>query len=434
MKKAIILLFVSTFAFLWTLWFSQALTLPQGREIITEKAFTKWYNRIPNEDKQAKVTTLNQRLILAKKAYVSDTEVIKFLSYIQSLTAEFYQIRTSTVSVAQSEIPVVSASNGTSEDIININFSDRYDWEKIYLWWERKKLLSKIELIAQNEPIELNEITIFSSADRDNHIEKLYVYDEKWVLLGSRTPSWRETTIKGVRYLLEQWTTDIYIAADLLPIWTWSREWRALSFSTSLSIEEARGYFSGSKISMKWLERSDLITISPIIINEIELLNSYNWYLVDERIVQWENTLMIFKIHSEVWNNKLSSKIDPEILLEQLRVSISDWTANKSVAQELSIERIDRSSSIENWIVSWDTVTFTFTNEDLSLIEDDDEAIYRIYSNISLDSTKNSENVRISIIDLKSWWLQYREATSSQLIKVYWGENTFRITGKRIVE
>lgn len=223
----------------------------------------------------------------------------------------------------------------TSSATKTIDTDDYYEGKKTIVIDKVSWPVVRFKVLAEGEDIEVETFTIIASDDNfDKVIEKVYVYDTKGTLIGEDRPV-DDTASFDDTFVLEK--GDNYLYVVLKPF---DNDTLNATYTFQLNITKSKGKTSKEDINAIEVENDeDSISIIPVTIGSIQLLNNYQGYFVDERMYNLAKAdLAIISFSPQASNN------DDDILLRGLEFTLQDNTTQGHIANTLYVQRIDAQS------------------------------------------------------------------------------------------
>lgn len=457
--------------FMGSLAFAQRLVLPANRQEITSNAYQNWYERIDESEKEAKLTQLQEKIVTTVRRF-SDTNVISLLTFIDDLAEDdLKKALDQTWEDSGSDSGGDSGNNSGSDSGNNDDSDDETDndsdapsepdnntdddsenqqgeqttqlwftpsyqeWPQVLLAWSDKQILWGFEVTARLEPILIETVQIQANKDIWQLVDTRYIATKDGIILWQRSSQrWGSSiTIENIDYQIPQNGESLYLLADLLPIWYNNpvNEWEIFTFD--FTVTQATGVFSNESVWQAGFS-SDQITITPLAV-DFNKRDSAFWYNTDTRLTQWENTLLIFEVSAEWWENtQIPYPTPPTLILEEINVTINNYTATSNLESAIFLERIDKpSQAIQATTIQGNILQFSAMPESISAIDAGQTHAYRLYGDITLSSSQQWENIQATLDNLMNWWILRKEETAQTVYNLN-ASNLFRIRWKRVME
>ncbi|MBP7848222.1 hypothetical protein KA013_03345 [Patescibacteria group bacterium] len=176
----------------------------------------------------------------------------------------------------------------------------------------------------------MEEFTIMAtSSSFGDAVKYVRVYDEDGKLVATKNPGEDTATFIGTNLILNKGSNTFYITLEPYAVGESIQAPQTATFTLKWRTDEAVGVTSNNTISVGTVHNTeDIITIAPIGIESIELLDSYEGYHVDEQLFNnVEADLAIVKItFAEGFSFDTSSSEDLEAVLQTLTARLEDGT------------------------------------------------------------------------------------------------------------
>jgi hypothetical protein len=381
-------------------------TFTTTEQNLIDRVVTRWHARQPADQLAARTQTILDRINDLQERARFTERVAAVLNYVE--------IRLTNILNALENKPLIPTSpndpstpttpnSGTFPSMMTI--PERFDSSPLIIAWTTSPLFWEIRYSVSSEPMIITEVTLQASRDNINdYVAEFALYDDDWKFIAKTTNNGRTIEFDSLDLRRETWSHRFYVAVttyDVDDMYSTA----PVNFTLSLQSMAAEWVYSNSTITPNLQNNvSAAVTISPVGVDTVQFISTWNGYRADSYLVNGETTLGIL----EITTPDVDSMYTQDITLQTLTVQVTDNTTARQVANNLRLERLDlQSTNSIQGTVQGNTVTFQLANLGNNTIEQGNDAIFRFFANIPLNNNAN-ESVQLRITNLKNGALTYR--------------------------
>ncbi len=296
-------------------------------------------------------------------------------------------------------------NNDNGDQARSIDVDDYENGLKMILAGVESVPVVEFELTASLEKMDvINFSIIASSSDFGDSIQYVRVYNEEGVLIGTDRPEWTTANFDNTNLRLNVGTNKVYVTLQPYQIGNSTVDApQKASFTLRLTTNELVGVTSHHDVTNKTVNNTeDVITVAPIVISSISLVNEYNGLHADGILTNGvENDLAILKVwFKSTTNTDTDGGADLNALLQTFTfrlISNFEWWG------DFALRRLDRSSGSIHGEISWgadgdDNVVFLL--DEFSNSENEVEAWESAYFMISWEPILDDDDDNSAKIEL----------------------------------
>lgn len=235
---------------------------------------------------------------------------------------------------------------------VNIDVSTYEEGAKTIVAGVESDPVIRFELVANLEKVSIEQFSLEANYnDFDEIIKYVRVYNEAGELVAIDRPNDNNTVFTPEELIIDKWSNYFYITLEPYRIGDSIQTPQTATFTLEWTTDIAKWVTSKSPLPSTSKENDDdSITVVPIAISSIELLDSFGGRHVDETLYdQVESNLAIVRINfAESTNTNTESAEDLEALLHTFGLVLYD-TTQSSPLSSIELQRIDITSSSVPW-------------------------------------------------------------------------------------
>jgi hypothetical protein len=409
-------------------------TFTETEQNLIDSVITRWHARQPADLLATRTQAIIDRINNLQERGRFTEKAAMLLNYIEIRLTNILNalenkplIPTSPIYPSDPSLPN-TPNSGTFPSTMTI--PERFDTSPLVIAWTTSPLFWEIRYSVTSEPMIITDVVLQASRDTINdYVAEFALYDESGRFIAKTTNSGRTVRFNALDLRRETGSQRFYVAVSTYGVDNMYST-APVNFTLSLQSIVADWVYSNSMITPNLQNNiSPTITISPVGIDTVQFISTWNGYAADSYLVNGETTLGIL----EITTPDVDSMYTQDISLLTLTVQVADNTTARQLANNLRLERLDnRSTNSIQGTVQGNTVTFQLANLGDNTIEQGNDAIFRFFANIPLDNNTR-ESVQLRITNLKNGGLTYRlDGTNESITTIQ--QSAWEIFGPQIID
>lgn len=318
-----------------------------------------------------------------------------------------------TIATYTSDRTLVLTNGWAINTIVNNSYVDT-NKDKTFLANTTSPYVATYEVISQWERMKLKDIDIVATEDVAGDFKKsisaVILYNKDKTEIARQSVTNNTVSFTNINYIVAEGSENIYVKLISRKIWKDEAGAKTWNMRIAFAVKKVEWADSFKQLTAPAQSlASNSFTVYPVRLSNVELVNSYNGYSINSKLLNGDNNAAIIKLTGENWNNTNTSNwATLKLLLSQIKMKMSKYTG--TTVNSVTIEKINGSDtpitwSVAGWYITFNTSTFTSDQK----IETNSMSYYLVKVNVTKDNVQTTDDyVRFDFDWFNTWEVSYK--------------------------